>query len=450
MRHFLVGRRALLAPLFALALAALAASAPAQAPQPQRPIVFVHGNGDSAALWITTLWRFESNGYNPNLLFPIDFPNPLARSDDTKYQPNRSSTADQAADLSAMVTGVLTATHQDKVILIGNSRGVNTIRNTIKNFGGRDKVAMAILSGGTNHGLYALPTNLNWEFNGASPFMTQLNAGSEVVPGVDFVTIRSDKLDKYAQPTGEFVGMPGKPTHVSFDAPELKGALNIVLGGVDHRETAFHKRAFREMYKAILGREPASVEIKPEAHPVLNGMVSGFEAGGPTNLPLAGARVSVFEVNPATGEREGGPVHQATIGADGMWGPFTAKPTAYYEWVIAAPGYPTTHEYRTPFPRSSRYVHYRLAPLDKKLEGAGSAVTLTRPRGYLGHGRDTFTLDGAVPEGVNPGVPGTSAATKTFPAGPSRAVSVVLNEEHMTVRTWPLAEGHVVFAEFHY
>ena len=26
------------------------------------PILFVHGNGDHAALWITTLWRMESNG----------------------------------------------------------------------------------------------------------------------------------------------------------------------------------------------------------------------------------------------------------------------------------------------------------------------------------------------------------------------------------------------------
>ena len=27
------------------------------------PIVFVHGNGDSAALWHTTVWRWESNGW---------------------------------------------------------------------------------------------------------------------------------------------------------------------------------------------------------------------------------------------------------------------------------------------------------------------------------------------------------------------------------------------------
>ena len=34
------------------------ASGPAEMP----PVLFVHGNGDHAALWITTLWRMESNG----------------------------------------------------------------------------------------------------------------------------------------------------------------------------------------------------------------------------------------------------------------------------------------------------------------------------------------------------------------------------------------------------
>jgi hypothetical protein len=223
-----------------------------------------------------------------------------------------------------------------------------------------------------------------------------------------------------------------------------------VLDGLDHREVAFHKRAFRELYLAIAGHEPSSIEIKPEERPVLNGMISGFDAGAPTNLPLKGVKIGVFEVDPASGERKGAAVHKTTTRADGFWGPFTAKPDAYYEWEIAATGYPTTHFYRTPFPRSSRYVHYRLTPIDKKLQGAGSVVFLARPRGYLGVGRDTFTLDGAVPDGVNPGVPNTATGTKTYPAGPSRSVTAVLNEEHMTVRTWPLAEGHVVYAEFHY
>jgi len=41
-----------------LGLRARAQTAPAEVP----PILFVHGNGDHAALWITTFWRMESNG----------------------------------------------------------------------------------------------------------------------------------------------------------------------------------------------------------------------------------------------------------------------------------------------------------------------------------------------------------------------------------------------------
>ena len=36
------------------------------------PIVFVHGNGDTAALWTTTIWRFESNGWPRERLHAID------------------------------------------------------------------------------------------------------------------------------------------------------------------------------------------------------------------------------------------------------------------------------------------------------------------------------------------------------------------------------------------
>ena len=74
-------------------------------------------------------------------------------------------------------------------------------------------------------------------------FLARLNAISEVHPDVLFVTTRSDKNDKYAQPTGEFIGQPGKPTGVDYKSPELHGALNIVLPGLDHREVAFHKNA---------------------------------------------------------------------------------------------------------------------------------------------------------------------------------------------------------------
>ena len=52
-------RRTLLLGTAASTLLAACATTSSTAPP---PIVFVHGNGDTAALWMTTLWRFESNG----------------------------------------------------------------------------------------------------------------------------------------------------------------------------------------------------------------------------------------------------------------------------------------------------------------------------------------------------------------------------------------------------
>ena len=104
------------------------------------------------------------------------------------------------------------------------------------------------------------------EFNGRGPFLRGLNEGdSEVTAGTAFLTLRSDGIDKFAQADGRFVGKPGAPTGITADGPALKGATNLVLGAIDHRETAFHPRAFREIYKFIAGREPARIAIAPEA-----------------------------------------------------------------------------------------------------------------------------------------------------------------------------------------
>ncbi len=438
-------RRSVLASLLLILLAVTSALAADGPP----PILFVHGNGDSAALWITTIWRFESNGYDPSRLFAINYRHPAARSDDTKPQENRSSTADQLAALAAKIAEIRGATGAARIALVGSSRGGYAIRSYVKNGDGAASVSHAVLSGVPNHGVWATPRDLNSEFNGLGPFLAGLNAGDEVHPAVRFLTIRSDANDKYAQPDGRFIGRAGEPTNVTFAAPELRGATNVVLRGLDHREVAFHRLAFKKMYAFVTGREPERLDVVPQARPVLNGTVSGYANRAPTNLPLANATVEVYAVDSTSGQRLGEAVHRRTTGADGVWGPFTATPTAYYEFVVAADGYPTIHTYRTPFPRSSAHVHLRLRPLDERDRGAGSVVTLTRPRGYLGLGRDTFTIDGRVPDGVPAGVPSVSEAKARFGAGPPRPVRVVLNGEALSALTYPLDGGHVVFAEFH-
>ena len=425
------------------------------------PIVFVHGNGDTAALWTTTIWRFESNGWPRDRLFAIDMPYPLARDDDAKQQPGRSSTAEHMAFLAAEVRKVLATTRAKKVVLVGNSRGGYAIRNFIANGGGAAVVSHAVLGGVPNHGVYAIPArNPGSEFNGAGPFLTALNRpgvdGNEVAPGIAWLTIRSDRNDKFAQPDGALLGAPGMATGVSFDGPALKGADNVVVAGIDHRETSFSPQAFAATYRFLTGRAPATLTIVGEDRVVLDGVVSGLgldnrQGDFATNLPLVGATVEVHAVDAATGLRRGDAVHRKTIGGDGRWGPFLGEPAARYEFVIAAPGYATTHVYRSPFPRSSRYVSLRPERIAAADREAKAIVTMTRPRGYFGVGRDRMSFDGASPP---PGVPGgvatASSSRLKLADAASRPIVAEFNDERVVGRVWPAADDQVTVLELTY
>lgn len=434
------------------------ATTPAGAKPP--PIVFVHGNGDSAALWTTTLWRFESNGWPSDRLHAIDMPQPNARDDDAVAQPGRSSAAEHAQFLKDQVERVLARTGADKVVLVGNSRGGNAIRKYVQNLGGAARVEKAVLGGTPNHGVWANPGfRPNNEFNGAGAFLRGLNApkgpnGDEVTPGVQWMTIRSDRNDKFAQPDGVWIGARGTPTNVSFDGPALKGALNVVLPGRDHREVSYHAQAFEKTFEFITGRAPSTAStttaITPQARPVLDGMVSGIGPGGPTNLPLAGATVEVHAVDGRSGARLGSAVHRKTTGTDGRWGPFEADPQARYEFVVAAPGYAVSHVYRSPFPRSSDLVHFRAERLAEADRAAASVVTFTRPRGYFGVGRDTMSFDGASPPpGLPPGVPGLASSRLRLPQA-GRTVTAEFNGERLAGLAWPTAENRLVTLELHH
>jgi triacylglycerol esterase/lipase EstA (alpha/beta hydrolase family) len=132
---------------------ALAQTAPAvPTPEEMPPILFVHGNGDHAALWITSLWRMESNGVPRERMFAINFTDPLARSDDKVEQVGRSSTEDQRRELTEAIKELKRRTGASRIALVGNSRGGNPIRNVIKNGGGGD-VSHAVLCGVPNHGV---------------------------------------------------------------------------------------------------------------------------------------------------------------------------------------------------------------------------------------------------------------------------------------------------------
>jgi pimeloyl-ACP methyl ester carboxylesterase len=431
-----------------LGMRARAQTAPAAVP----PVLFVHGNGDHAALWITTLWRMESNGVPRERMLAINFTDPLARTDDKVEQANRSSTEDQRRELGEAVKELQRRTGAQRIALVGNSRGGYSIRNTIKNGGGAD-ISHAVLCGVPNHGVYDWDDGPGGEFNGRGPFLRGLNEGeSEVTPGTAFLTLRSDGNDKFAQADGRFAGKPGTPTGVTSDGPALKGATNLVLGALDHREVAFHPRAFREIYKFIAGSEQSRIEIVPEAEVKLSGLVTGTPGGVQTNRPVSGATVEIYRVSPDTGERIGGPVHSSQTGADGRWGPAQVEPSWYLEIVLASAGSPMTHFYRSPFPRSSDIVHLRAArPLAAADAGAGAVVLMSRPQGYFGLPRDIVLIDGKEPADVKPGVPTDSVASLRLPAAEiGRPVVAMFNQERIVAHAWPAAENRIAVAELTY
>ena len=446
-----------------VALIAGCATSPSMEQAP--PIVFVHGNGDTAALWQTTIWRFESNGWPSKRLHAIELPYPLARDDDSKEQAGRTSTAQAMAYLKAEEEKVRRETGADKVVLYSNSRGGFVIRNYIQNGGGDTTVSHAILGGAPNHGIWSIKGFREGnEFSGTGPFLTALNApknsnGDEVTGPVKWMTIRSDRNDKYAQADGLWIGAKGTATNVTFAGPELKGAKNVVLPAIDHRETSFSPAAFAAAYEFITGKPPATMGVSPEASIALSGNITGMgvnpldsKSGNiVNNLPLVGAELTVYETGAGSGVRVGTAAYAKTVGIDGGWGPFTAKAGAAYEFVVTAPGYAVTHIYRSAFARSSEVVNLRPERISDADRDVKAILIFNRPRGYFDAERDKMSFDGkAPPPGIPPAGAGLASSTIKLAQAVDREVKAEFNGEQLTGRTWSAADNHVVVLELTY
>lgn len=448
-------RAALFGGVLAAALLTSCATAPS-APTAPVPIIFVHGNGDSSALWSTTLWRFESNGWPRDRLQALDMPLPTARDNDAVAQAGRSSIDEFAQHLKREVDAMLERTGAKQVALVGNSRGGNAIRHYIQNLGGAAKVSHAVLGGTPNHGVWNDPAYLPGnEFNGAGPFLKGLNApkganGDEVTPGVQWLTLRSDNNDKYAQADGVWIGRRGQPTNVTADGPALKGALNVVLPRRDHREVSYHHEAFEQTHRFLTGAAPKTLAVTPEAQVVLDGRVS---VPG-TNRPLAGSSVEVFEVDAATGARRGASIHKQNVSSDGFWGPMVTRPDAVLEFVVTAPNLAITHLYRGPFPRSSALIHFRPERIADADKDATALVLFNRPRAYFGLPRDKVVLDGQNPApGIPQGVAGVAQSKVKLKDSGRAVVGEFASEgitERLVGRAWPLAENRVTVLELNW
>ena len=418
------------------------------------PIIFVHGNGDDAAKWVPTIWLFESNGYPADKLFAIRFTNPVAHTDDTVDEPFRSSTTDAAAELSSYVTRILIQTHSRQVVLVGSSRGGLTIRNYLQDGGGQHNVAAAILCGTPNHGVVVTDQAPNGEFDGGGRFLRALNGayadGTEIVPGVRMMTLRSDKLDKFAQPTGIITGRPEAETGVSYAGPELKGATNIVLPGADHRELAFSRAAFERMFQFITGREPQTRDPAPEQRPILSGVITGFAGPAPTNQPLASVHLRIYAFGSRGHTATEHSVYETTTTSTGLWGPFSAEPNQEYEFDLEAEGRHVSY-FLAPIPRSSSLLNLRFLPVPREEPPASAEASqvflIARPEGYFTRDRDPVTISGEPAADEPSGLPIRDSFLVRLNK-PVNMVEVKLRSENIMVRPSLYRSKNLSIAEF--
>lgn len=442
-----LSRRALLGAAAAMFVAPARAFAGAGAANAL--FLFVHGSGDSASSWMTQIWRFESNGFARDRLIALDMRDPLARNDDATAQPGRSSSGEQRDQLAAALKQALADTGAGQAIIIAHGRGGLTARNLLSDQATALSTSRLILCGTPNHGLFESDQFPGSEYNARGAFLRRLNTGpTEAPPGVATLNLISDGYDRYAQYDSAASGRPGL-RGPGPEGPTLNGALNIVLGPYDHRELAYSPRAFREMARFLLGRDPDRIAIVAEAEPTLEGIVTGFPKGTPTNRPLADATVEIYRVDPQTGVRTGDPILQKITAADGRWGPATVRPDWALEFALTAPGHPATHIYRSPFPRSTRALNLRPArPLAKADREAAGVVTMIRPRGYFGLPRDIVSLGGREPDDIARGVPSDAATTLHVSAQDmERPVIGLFNEERIAARVWPSSEERISVIE---
>jgi hypothetical protein len=272
------------------------------------------------------------------------------------------------------------------------------------------------------------------------------------------MTIRSENNDKFAQPDGLWIGAKGTPTNVSFAGPELKGAQNVVIPKIDHRETSYSPLAFDAAYRFITGKAPKTTAIEPEANLMLDGQITGMgvksEDPGSgnfvNNLPIVQAKLEVFAIDSVAGTRKGAAVHSKVVGADGRYGPFAAKAGERYEFVVTAAGYATTHFYRSAFPRSSSIVHLRPERIAEAEKDAKSIAIFTRPRGYFDASRDQMSFDGQTPPpGLPPAGAGLAVSKIKYSLPTARSVSASFNGEMVVGQLWSREENHVTILELH-
>jgi triacylglycerol esterase/lipase EstA (alpha/beta hydrolase family) len=186
-----------------------------------RPVVLVHGTfADRSNSWQALSPLLKNNGY---CVFALNYGSYAGSGALGVYA--TGPIAGSAQQLAAFVDRVLRATGASQVDLVGHSQGGMMPRYYLKNLGGAAKVHALVGLSPSNHGttldgIFTLASYLPGsnaflalcpacrQQEAGSPFVTQLNQGGEVVPGVAYTVIQSRNDEVVTPYTSAFLTGP--------------------------------------------------------------------------------------------------------------------------------------------------------------------------------------------------------------------------------------------------
>ena len=324
-------------------------------PPGMRPIIFVHGMSGSALQFESQALRFASNGWPADHLFAFEY--------DTSI-PDVEGSAARMARLDAFIDEVLAETGADKIYLMGHSRG------TAESF--------VYLATPAHAAKVAKYVNIDGMTATALP------------GGVPTLAI-------WAELAGDGTVRPPRV---------IVGAINVLLPGQFHVQSATSAEAFAAMFEFFTGEPPATTDILPE--PPGQVELAGRAVFFPQNIGVGDATVEIWEVDGVTGFRiNEEPEASYTLSGsgyyDGAWGPFEANGLKYYEMVILREGFRPHHFYCEPFMRSDYLIRLNTSPpggvgdyLDRSPNHSNLVITRDKElRSDLGGVNDILEVNGA-------------------------------------------------------
>ena len=239
------------------------------------PVVLVHGTfEDMADNWWALSPLLANNGY---CVFALNYGSSEGSGTVGVY--GTGHIPQSAEELSAFVNTVLAATGASKVDLVGHSQGGMMPRYYLRFLGGAAKVHALVGLAPSNHGttvngFFTLAENIPGatsfaghcvaceEQAAGSPFIANLNAGSETVRGVAYTVIESEHDEVVTPYTSAFL-KGAKVTNIT-----LQNQCSLDLG--EHLSMAYDHIADADVLTALDPRHPVTPACTPVA-PIVGG-----------------------------------------------------------------------------------------------------------------------------------------------------------------------------------